>query len=362
MEKDHATILVVDDERVNRVLLRSLLEKKYDTIIEAEDGIEAISAVKSNDVHIILLDIMMPNMNGFEVLRTLRSHPKFQTIPIVIITALTSLKDNMTALNLGADGFLTKPINSVILEATVKNLLKQYQMQLKLTEAKKAEMYLATVVTANHEINQPLTSILCSTSLLEGLVEGDKLKSAEKFDTYIKIISSAAKDIAGTLEKLRSVKTPSVKTYVDKVQMVDIDATKESPTGDRDADEFALTEPDKKLVLIDEEHDITDLLQDYFKGYGYDVKVFDDYADVKAMYTDDCDSLCTVVIDIKEPDKKGLKLFYELLELNSNLNIILTSAYSLKGDIFEAIKAGAKAFLPKPYDSEDLRFLIERTL
>ena len=152
-----------------------------------------------------------------------------------------------------------------------------------------------------------------------------------------------------------------MKTYVDEVQMVDIDATIESPTEDHEVSEFSLTEPVKKLVLIDEEHDITDLLQDYFKGYGYDVKVFDDYATVKTMYTTDCDSHCSIVIDIKEPEKKGLDLFYELLELNSNLEIILTSAYSLKGDIFKAIKAGAKAFLPKPYDSEDLRFLIERT-
>ena len=117
-------ILIADDNAANRELLEALLAKiDCDTEI-AVDGQDTIAKVKSFKPDLILLDVMMPKLNGFEVCRALKSNPETARIMILMVTALSELGDIERAVEAGTDDFLSKPVNSLELQRRVKNMLK----------------------------------------------------------------------------------------------------------------------------------------------------------------------------------------------------------------------------------------------
>ena len=119
-----ARILVVDDIEANVRLLQAKLEAEYYEVLTARDGPEALKACLQEGPDIVLLDVMMPGMDGFEVCRRLRADPATRHIPIVMVTALDGRKDRLTGLEAGADDFLTKPIDDVTLFARVRSLTR----------------------------------------------------------------------------------------------------------------------------------------------------------------------------------------------------------------------------------------------
>ena len=125
------SILIVDDDPMNVKLLKTLLSPEYNTVI-AGNGIIALDRVEEKLPDLILLDIMMPEMDGFTVTRKLKSDYRTQNIPIILITALSSESDKIKGIEAGADEFLNKPVNQTELKARVKSLLKMriYQEQL----------------------------------------------------------------------------------------------------------------------------------------------------------------------------------------------------------------------------------------
>jgi len=112
-------ILIVDDEPVNVELLEGYLSKDYD-ILKAYNGNEALLIVGSTPPDLIILDIMMPGMNGYEVCRRIKGDDKTISIPIVIVTALNEREAKIKAIEAGADDFLNKPIDIYELNARVK--------------------------------------------------------------------------------------------------------------------------------------------------------------------------------------------------------------------------------------------------
>ena len=106
-----ATVLVVDDIELNRRLLQAKLEAKYYTVFLADNGERAIASALRHQPDIILLDVMMPGMDGFEVCQRLKTMPETQHIPIVMVTALVNVEDRLKGLQAGADDFLSKPVD-----------------------------------------------------------------------------------------------------------------------------------------------------------------------------------------------------------------------------------------------------------
>ena len=116
-------ILVVDDEQMNVELLENYLSKDYDVSV-AYDGNEALLIVDKDPPDLIILDIMMPKMNGYEVCNKLKENPRTMGIPIIMVTALHQKKDKIKAIGMFADDFLSKPIDFSELTAKVKSLLR----------------------------------------------------------------------------------------------------------------------------------------------------------------------------------------------------------------------------------------------
>lgn len=117
-------ILVVDDNAQNLELLQAYLEDLGGEVLSAADGLEAMKVVAQHNPDLILLDIMMPRMSGFEVCRRLKEDPATANIPVVMVTALNELGDIERAVAAGTDDFLSKPINKLELLTRVKSLLR----------------------------------------------------------------------------------------------------------------------------------------------------------------------------------------------------------------------------------------------
>jgi two-component system cell cycle response regulator len=123
-----ARILVVDDIPANVKLLEARLSAEYFDVMTASNGKQALEIASRAECDIVLLDVMMPDMDGFEVCRRLKSNPATHFIPVVMVTALDSPSDRVRGLEAGADDFLTKPVSDVVLIARVSSLTRLKMM------------------------------------------------------------------------------------------------------------------------------------------------------------------------------------------------------------------------------------------
>ena len=117
-------VLVVDDNQQNCELLQAYLEDIDCRAVPAQDGPEALAIIAKNPPDLILLDVMMPKMSGFEVCRRIKNDPKTSDIPIIMVTALNEFGDIERGIDSGTDDFLSKPVNKLELLTRVKTMLK----------------------------------------------------------------------------------------------------------------------------------------------------------------------------------------------------------------------------------------------
>ncbi len=117
-------ILLVDDEKLNLRLLEAMLVPLGYEVMTASNGTEALETARLEKPDLILLDVMMPHMDGFEVTKRLKADDEMRIIPVIMVTALQAVEDKAKALEYGADDFLTKPVDRLELSARVRSLLK----------------------------------------------------------------------------------------------------------------------------------------------------------------------------------------------------------------------------------------------
>lgn len=206
MKKQHHQILVVDDEELNVRFLSQFLIRKGFAAITAHSGEEALALVASESPDLVLLDAMMPQMDGFEVCRRLRANPETALLPVVMVTALQRPEDEAHALDAGADDFLPKPINYTELMSRIRSLMRIKDLHDELRtnqdalEEKHDQLlqlqHLRESLTQMlvHDLKNPLTGIMGCTELLTMLSEN----MTEKQVSILKKLE----DNTGTLLKM----------------------------------------------------------------------------------------------------------------------------------------------------------------
>ncbi|MBZ0273591.1 response regulator [bacterium] len=184
-------VLVVDDEESNRSILDGMLEPLGYEVMAAASGRQALDLIREREPDVILLDVMMPGMNGFQVLEILKADDATRNIPIVVVTALNEKKDRVEALRLGANDFLSKPVDQIELRARVASLmevkayydhLRAYQKRLETEVAERTE-----------ELNRALRLIKgASLDTILRLSRAAEFKDGETFAHVVRVAHYAS--------------------------------------------------------------------------------------------------------------------------------------------------------------------------
>jgi DNA-binding response OmpR family regulator len=215
-------ILVIDDLPENVFILQDRLMQEGYEVLTAYDGHGGIEKAYTTLPDLILLDVMMPDISGFEVCKILVNDERTEHIPIILVTARAGAEDTKEGLEAGAFDYIKKPFNRVELMARVKSALKLSDANQQLLAVEKRTTYIATIVTANHKIKQPLTLLSLSSTAIKKELEKDEI-SKESILNRIKYIDAAIKDINDVLNKLNSITNPELSDYAKDVKMIRVE-------------------------------------------------------------------------------------------------------------------------------------------
>jgi signal transduction histidine kinase len=225
-----ATILVVDDDPRNVRLVESMLKPSGYVILQAYDGREALHRVETERPDLILLDVMMPELSGFELCTLLRARHETRLLPILMVTALNALEDKVRGLELGADDFLTKPINRTELLAKVRSILRVKRLQDQVEkhrrelEAANRELLLTQRFQESmtqmvvHDLKNPLAGIMGNIQLVQ--MQHERMAAPRREELLQRSLDSArqmARMIQNILEvaKLEEQKMPLKREALD---------------------------------------------------------------------------------------------------------------------------------------------------
>jgi len=188
-------LLVVDDNRVNRLLLGRALEQLGHTVTFAENGREALEALRQRRVDLVLLDIEMPEMDGYQVLEALASDPRLRDVPVVMMSSVEEVDSVARCIEMGAEDYLFKPVNPVLLKARIgasleKKRLRDRQRELfrKFATAEVVEELLMTglALGGKHvEASVMFSDIRSFTSLTEALSPADTIELLNSYYTLM---------------------------------------------------------------------------------------------------------------------------------------------------------------------------------
>ncbi len=180
----HGRIMVVEDDLMQRMLLARVLETQGHTVVYAENGRQALDALPDAEPDLIISDIIMPEVDGFELCRRIKSDPSLLTIPIILVTALDTKDDIIKGIDAGANEFLTKPIEPRELALRVRNAIRAKKLYEKveknLQKLKDLEAMRDNLVhMVVHDMRSVLTGILSSADFLHARIS-DRLNDVEE--------------------------------------------------------------------------------------------------------------------------------------------------------------------------------------
>ncbi len=172
------TVLVVDDLAANRMLMSAFLEDVECHVMTAEDGVRALELAADERIDLVLLDVAMPGINGFEVCRRIKSSTEGQLTPVIMVTAASEVQDRVAALEAGADDFLSKPVDRIELLARVRSALRLKAVFDNLERAEQVIFSLAAAVEAKDAYTGPHTQRVGTAAQRVGELLG--LEEAER--------------------------------------------------------------------------------------------------------------------------------------------------------------------------------------
>ncbi len=187
-------VLIVDDREENLLLLEAILEPEGFEVLKAKSGRECLELAEVENPDIIILDVLMPEMNGFQVCRILRSKYKFRFIPIIMVTALNRREDVIEGLEAGADDFISKPVDDDLLVAKVKSLVKLKKGR---DEVEKMRSELSSMIV--HDLKSPVHSILSCCELIR------EEANREKILKYVSLIEKSGRKLNGLILRFLEV-------------------------------------------------------------------------------------------------------------------------------------------------------------
>ncbi len=217
-------LLVIDDDPAMVRFVELFLEPEGFQVIGALSGAEGIEQARIRSPDAVLLDLILPDMEGWEVLRALKARPETSGVPVVVVSARTGPEDRMRSLDLGADDLVAKPFDIRELQARIASAVSRVRQQALQTEAEKITTLRRVVASVSHEVNNPLAAILMCAEALERKHpdDPDVVKKSRTIQSNVLRI----RDILKKLERIRAVVS---KPYVAGERILEIDDVEEEP-------------------------------------------------------------------------------------------------------------------------------------
>lgn len=220
MRPENMTILTVDDTPANIRLLTHYLEKQGYRVITAEDGFEGFKAAIQHHPDLVLLDVMMPGTDGYEVCELLKAEEETRDIPIMFLTAKADVEDRVRGFELGAVDYITKPFNLVEISTRVKTQLRLQHLEKLYREHRKVLLDMHALASLGRSAEVVLGTCLKKTEALQAHLQ--KLFSSEKENAEVNTeIQELFHDIISTLSSLKTiVRPPAYET--EKIKILDL--------------------------------------------------------------------------------------------------------------------------------------------
>ncbi len=216
-------ILIVDDVPVNIAMVQALLKSEGYELVSAESGAEALRSVEEKIPDLILLDIQMPDMDGYEVCERLRENPETEGIPVIMFTATESASEaKAKGLRIGANDYVTKPVAKDELLARIETQLRLKMLEGQRLLTEQLTLINQMVTTLHHEINNPLTGILGYTDILLDKMSR-KVVPLDEIEKALITIRDGSRRIQDVMIKLKEVTIPVVENYSAGTSMIDIE-------------------------------------------------------------------------------------------------------------------------------------------
>ena len=160
-----AAILVVDDNASNLDIIESIFAHEDLDLLYASSGVHALDLLETLSIDTVLLDVMMPDMDGIEVCRHIKAHPKWSCIPVIMVTSLDSKEDLAFCLQSGADDFVEKPVNALELRARVRSMLRIKKQYDDLQDLLQVRSDLTNMII--EDLRSPVTTMILASEVLK---------------------------------------------------------------------------------------------------------------------------------------------------------------------------------------------------
>lgn len=210
-------ILVVDDNQINFKVVSSFLKDQNYNIEYAINGFEALNILQNLQIDLIIMDVLMPQMDGFETTKKIKSDEKYKDIPIIFLTAKTQTKDIIEGFHAGAVDYITKPFNGDELIMRVKNHLELSEAKQTIIKFQKTRDRLYSILA--HDIRSPLTSI---TMLLDGLSGNYIDPNSSGFKSIVSTISLSTKNTLTLIQNIlewTKIQSYDIALFVESVDL-----------------------------------------------------------------------------------------------------------------------------------------------
>ncbi|MEN2995111.1 MAG: response regulator [Thermodesulfovibrio sp.] len=256
MNNTTAKVLIVDDNIDTVELLRKRLKAEGYITEEAYDGEEALKKVYEVHPDLIILDVMMPKMDGYEVCRILKTDEKTKFIPVIMLTAKSDVESKVKGLDIGADDYVPKPFDYRELSARVRSLIARKEKTKKVIEEEKTESVKKLIDSLSHEIRNPIVSIAgFAKKVYDNLPPGDPnkpylmtiLQESERLERLLKEILNLKMIAIGFLEDVNP--KVAIEEVLEEFEKDIEDKTIEVETDIKDVSSFYIDKEHLKIVL-----------------------------------------------------------------------------------------------------------------
>jgi len=351
--------LIIDDDRTVAASMEALLKKEGYRVDVADGGEEGLKILSRKKFDLVITDLIMKQMHGLGVLAKVKETSS--ETPVIIITGFASVKSAIEALRLGAFDYMIKPCEDDELLLRIKRAFEKKDMERQLIEAQKKAMFTATVITANHEINQPLTAVFGAAGLIKMELEEQDINNPA-IEKQLNNVMKSAHRISNILHRLKQTSRPILKNYAAHVQMIQLDdklpveETETKSVGCHAAD------ADYSILIVDDEQDLREMMTDILKKLHYRTLDAGNGYEALEIYKKHPSEVDLVITDMKMPRMGGRELYYKLKEIDSDIKIILSSGYDVEEEIRELLDRGASGFIRKPFQFQQLTSAIQQAL